>query len=197
MIICYVPDTVHMKHTFDLCAWWTIFSLSERKKKSCLFTKIILNLRFKLIKVRLKGFPGGDSGKGSTNEGDTRDEGSISGSGRSPGEGNDTPSSILAWKIPQTAGPGGLQPMGSQSQTQVSAHTQSEMRCVVSWGSGSVVKNLLASAGDKGHGFNPWVRKIPGRRKWQPTPVFLLKEIPWTEKPDGLQLVGSQRVGHD
>ena len=22
-------------------------------------------------------------------------------------------------------------------------------------------------------GFNPWVRKIPQRRKWQPTPVFL------------------------
>ena len=22
-------------------------------------------------------------------------------------------------------------------------------------------------------GFNPWVRKITGRRKWQPTPVFL------------------------
>jgi len=41
-----------------------------------------------------------------------------------------------------------------------------------------VVKNLLASAGDKGHGFNPWVRKIPGRRKWQPTPVFFLKKNP-------------------
>ena len=23
-------------------------------------------------------------------------------------------------------------------------------------------------------GFDPWVRKIPWRRKWQPTPVFLL-----------------------
>ena len=23
------------------------------------------------------------------------------------------------------------------------------------------------------HGFYPWVRKIPWRRKWQPTPVFL------------------------
>ena len=22
-------------------------------------------------------------------------------------------------------------------------------------------------------GFNPWVRKIPWRREWQPTPVFL------------------------
>ena len=23
------------------------------------------------------------------------------------------------------------------------------------------------------HGFNPWIRKIPWRRKWQPTPVLL------------------------
>ena len=26
-------------------------------------------------------------------------------------------------------------------------------------------------------GFNPWVRKIPWRRKWQPTPVFLLGNL--------------------
>ena len=26
-------------------------------------------------------------------------------------------------------------------------------------------------------GFNPWVRKIPWRRKWQPTPVFLPGEL--------------------
>ena len=26
----------------------------------------------------------------------------------------------------------------------------------------------------KTHGFNPWVRKIPWRRAWQPTPVFWL-----------------------
>ena len=25
----------------------------------------------------------------------------------------------------------------------------------------------------RGCGFDPWVRKIPWRRKWQPTPVFL------------------------
>ena len=25
----------------------------------------------------------------------------------------------------------------------------------------------------QGTGFNPWVRKISRRRKWQPTPVFL------------------------
>ena len=35
-----------------------------------------------------------------------------------------------------------------------------------------VVKNLPASAGDRS-GFDPWVRKIPWRRAWQPTPVSL------------------------
>ena len=28
-----------------------------------------------------------------------------------------------------------------------------------------------------GPGFSPWVRKIPWRRKWQPTPVFLPGEF--------------------
>ena len=37
----------------------------------------------------------------------------VPGSGRSPGEGNGTHDSILAWKIPQTEEPGGLQSMGS------------------------------------------------------------------------------------
>ena len=52
------------------------------------------------------GFPGGLVSKESAcNEGDP---GSISGSGRSPGEGNGTHFSILAWKIPWTEEPGGL-----------------------------------------------------------------------------------------
>ena len=29
----------------------------------------------------------------------------------------------------------------------------------------------------KRHGFDPWVRKLPWRRKWQPTPVFLPGEF--------------------
>ena len=40
-----------------------------------------------------------------------------------------------------------------------------------------VVKNLPANAGAiKRHGFNPWMRKIPWKRAWQPTPVFLPQE---------------------
>ena len=38
---------------------------------------------------------------------------------------------------------------------------------------GGVVKNLPANSGDaRNKGFDPWFRKIPWRRKWQPTPVF-------------------------
>ena len=45
--------------------------------------------------------------------------------------------------------------------------------------------------------FNLWVGKIPWRRKWQLTAVFLPVESPRTEKPGGLQSMGLQRVGHD
>ena len=49
------------------------------------------------------------------------DVGSIPGLGRSPGEGNGTHCSILAWEIPGTEEPGGLQSMRSKcSQTQLS-----------------------------------------------------------------------------
>ena len=47
------------------------------------------------------------------NAGDARDTGSIPGSGRSP-DGMATHSSILAWRIPGTEEPGGLQSLGSQ-----------------------------------------------------------------------------------
>ena len=37
-----------------------------------------------------------------------------------------------------------------------------------------MVKNLPANESrHKRCGFDPWVSKIPWRRKWQPTPVFL------------------------
>ena len=40
--------------------------------------------------------------------------------------------------------------------------------------SGSVIKNLITSRRCKRCGFDPWVGKIPWRRKWQTTPIFLL-----------------------
>ena len=59
-----------------------------------------------------RGFLGGSDGKESTcNVGDL---GLIPGLGRSLGEEMATHSSILAWRIPWTEEPGGLQSMGSQ-----------------------------------------------------------------------------------
>ena len=58
-------------------------------------------------------------------------------------------------------------------------------RCV-GFPGGTVVKNLHAN------GFDPWDEKIPWRKKWQPTPVFLPEEFhgqrslvgysPWNRK---------------
>ena len=45
--------------------------------------------------------------------------------------------------------------------------------------------------------FDPWVGKIPWRRKWEPNPVFLPGKIAWLEEPGRLQSMGSQRVGED
>ena len=65
-----------------------------------------------------KGFPGGSVVKNLPAK--ARDTDSIAGLGKSPGEGTGNHSSILPWRIPCTKGPGGLQSMESQSQTQLS-----------------------------------------------------------------------------
>ena len=65
--------------------------------------------------VRDSGFPGGSVVKNlPANAGDTGDEGWMPESGRYPGGGSATHSSILAWKILWTEKPGGLQSMGLQ-----------------------------------------------------------------------------------
>ena len=49
----------------------------------------------------------------------------------------------------------------------------------------------------KRYSFDPWAGQIPWKREWQPTPVFLPRESPWTEEPGGLQTMKLQRVRHD
>ena len=56
-----------------------------------------------------------------------------------------------------------------------------------------VVKNLPGDTGDMRRRFDPWVVKIPWRRKQH----ILAWRIPRTEEPGRLQSMGSQRVGHD
>ena len=76
-------------------------------------------------------------------------------------------SSTLAWKIPWTEEPGGLQSMGSR-------------RVRHDW---EISVSLFT--------FMHW------RRKWQPTPVFLPGESQGRGEPAGLLSMGSHRVGHD
>ena len=59
-----------------------------------------------------KGFPGGSVVKNPANAGDAGDTGSVPGLGRPLEEEMATHSSILAWRIPWTEGPGGLQSTG-------------------------------------------------------------------------------------
>ena len=40
-------------------------------------------------------------------------------------------------------------------------------------------------------------RSSRGGYSWQPTPVFLPGESPWTEEPGRLQSMVPQRVGHN
>ena len=46
-------------------------------------------------------------------------------------------------------------------------------------------------------GFDSWVGKIPWKKEWQYTLVFLAWRIPWAKEPDGLQSMELQRVGHE
>ena len=61
------------------------------------------------------------------------------------------------------------------------------------WGfpGGSVVKDLPASAGNTG--LIPVLGRSPGKRNGNPLSILAWK-IPWTEKPDSLQSMGSQRT---
>ena len=61
-----------------------------------------------------KGFPGGSVVKPACKAGARGDVGLIPGLGRSPKEGMAPHSNILAWRIPWTEEPGGLQSTGSQ-----------------------------------------------------------------------------------
>ena len=54
----------------------------------------------------------------------------------------------------------------------------------------SVVRNLLANAGDTG--LIPWVGKIPCYRKWQPAPVFLAGKSHGPRR----SLLGHTPLGH-
>ena len=124
-------------------------------------------------------------------------------------------SRILAWRIPWTEEPGRLQSMGLQRvrhgwATNTHTHTviNSSMKALGRQRFKQGTKTWYefpwwlsdkeSACQCRRLGFNPWVRKIPWRRAWQPTPVFLPGESHGQRSlgVGGLQSIGSQRGGH-
>ena len=82
---------------------------SGRKRRNCCYKVSISVWYVSLVAQMIKESP--------CNAGDLN---SLPGLGRSPGTGHGNASSILAWRIPWTEEPDGLQSVGSQSPTQLS-----------------------------------------------------------------------------
>ena len=109
-------------------------------------------------------------------------------------------SSTLAWRIPWREEPGRLQSMGSKESDTTERQTTTIYIVVCIWGfpGGASGKEPTCKCRRHKRGvFDPWVRKIPWRRSWESTPVFLPRESPWIEEPGRLWFIVSQRVGHD
>ena len=59
-------------------------------------------------------------------------------------------------------------------------------------------KESTCNGGDaEDTGSNPWVRKIPWKKKWQPTPVFLPGKSHGQRSPAGYSPWGHKRVGYN
>ena len=115
-----------------------------------------------------------------------------------------THSSVLAWRIPGMGEPGGLVSTGvAQGRTQLkwlssssslySCHPRLCSLCLNAYvmtlekspqilllktatvGLLRMLRGNKSACQCRRHRFNPWVWKIPRRRKWQPTPIFCLE----------------------
>ena len=84
-----------------------------------------------------------------------------------------THSSVLAWRIPGTGEPVGLPSMGSHrvghDWSDLAAAAAAVYKCRLLWR----LSSEESACQCKRSRFNLWVGKMPWRRKWQPTPVFL------------------------
>ena len=82
-----------------------------------------------------------------------------------------TYSGILAWRIPWTEEPGGLQSTGSQRvRYDFSDLARMHVSPVAGFCGGFAGKESTCQY--RRCRFDSWVRKIPWRRTWQPTSVF-------------------------
>ena len=116
-----------------------------------------------------------------------------------------THSSVLAWRIPGMPEPGGLPSMGSHrvghdwhdlaaaaATACIHLYTCEKRSGLPWWLSG---KQPACQCWR--HGLDSWVGKIPWRRKWQPTPVFLPGKSHGQRSLVGFSPWGRKRIRHD
>ena len=84
-----------------------------------------------------------------------------------------THSSVLAWRIPGTGEPGGLQSMGSHRV----GHDWSDLAVAGFPGSTSDKEPGCQCRRHKRCGFDPWVWKFPWRRAWRPPQYSCLENL--------------------
>ena len=96
----------------------------------------------------------------------------------------------------RTGNPAALRALGSQSQIRLSNWTKQQCleKGLHSWLSGK--DPAYQCRRHRRHGFNPWVGKIPCRRNWKPTPVFLPGKSQGQRSLAGYSPWGSQKVRH-
>ena len=111
------------------------------------------------------------------NAGDTGDVGLIPGLGRSPGGGHSNPLQYSCLENPMERGPClGRDSMEKEAGKCPGSGEPGLAGSLLDDGPSQVllvVKNPPANARDMRRRFDLWVGKIPWRRTWQPTPVFL------------------------
>ena len=90
-----------------------------------------------------------------------------------------THSSVLAWRFPGTGEPGGLPSMRSHrvghdwsDLAAAAAAAAREYRGLPWW-----LRGKECACQCRRHKFDPWVGKIPWRKKWQPSPVPMPEEF--------------------
>ena len=110
-----------------------------------------------------------------------------------------THSSVLAWRIPGTAGAWWAAVYGvAQSRTRLKRLSSSSSSSrLTGFPGGSKVKNLSVVQETQ----ETWVQSLgqedPLEEEMAPHSSSLAWKIPWTEEPGGLQSLGSQRATHN
>ena len=109
-----------------------------------------------------------------------------------------THSSILAGESPKTEEPGGLQFTVTKSGTQLKwLHSTNSWRAINHPWASLVVQSVKSLPAMQETQVRSLGQEDP-LEKWMATHSSILTwKIPWTEEPDGLQSIGSQRVEHN